>query len=248
MHALVGEQLLAAWDRGSRESDLARALTLLTVSSPERTRESVAALSLAERDLELWRLRQMTFGEWLRATLPCRECPAQMEFTLDLSSVIEPLERLRLSAPVAPSERQVNGWRVNVEPATTRDLEAALRMPDQSSSKQTLLERCTSLVDPVGAAARWSEAPDAVRDCATEVFEEIHEGAEFTCAAACPQCGAVEMADLDIGRFLWFEVRNAAQRLLREVHELAYAYGWSESAILAMSFHRRQNYLAMVRT
>jgi hypothetical protein len=56
------------------------------------------------------------------------------------------------------------------------------------------------------------------------------------------------MADLDIGRFLWFEVRNAAQRLLREVHELAYAYGWSESAILAMSFHRRQNYLAMVRT
>ncbi len=244
MHALVGEQLLAAWDRGSRESDLARALTLLTVSSPERTRESVAALCLAERDLELWRLRQMTFGEWLRATLPCGECSAQMEFTLDLSSVIEPLERLRLSAP---TERRVNGWRVNVEPATTRDLEAALRMPDQASSRQTLLERCTSLVNPGGAAARWNEAPDAVRDYAMEIFEEIHEGAEFTCAAVCPQCGAVEMADLDIGRFLWFEVRNAAQRLLREIHELACAYGWSESAILAMSSHRRQNYLAMVR-
>jgi hypothetical protein len=120
-------------------------------------------------------------------------------------------------------------------------------MPDQASSKQMLLERCIILVNPVGAIGRWSEVPDAVRDDAMEMFEEIHEGAEFTCAAACPQCGAVEMADLDIGRFLWFEVRNAAQCLLREIHELAYAYGWSESAILAMSSQRRQNYLAMVR-
>jgi hypothetical protein len=244
MHALVGEQLLAVWDRGSHESDLARALTLLTVSSPERTRENVAGLSLAERDLELWRLRRTTFGERLRATLPCSGCSAQMEFTLGLSDVIEPLERLQISAPV---ERQIQGWQVTVEPASTRDLQAALGMPDRASSKQTLLERCTALVDSTGALARWNEAPDVVRDYAIEVFEEIHEGAEFTCAVTCPQCGAVEMADLDIGRFLWLEVRSAAQRLLREIHDLAHAYGWSEPAILALSAERRQNYLTMVR-
>jgi len=77
-----------------------------------------------------------------------------MEFTLDLSSVIEPLERLRLSAPVAPSERQVNGWRVNVEPATTRDLEAALRMPDQILVQADAARTLYFAVDPVGAAAR----------------------------------------------------------------------------------------------
>jgi hypothetical protein len=80
-----------------------------------------------------------------------------------------------------------------------------------------------------------------------ELFEAMHEGAEFTCETVCPQCGAVDLADLDIGRFLWFEVRNAARRLLLEIHELASAYGWSEAAILGMSPQRRQGYLAMVR-
>jgi hypothetical protein len=244
MHALIGDRLLDAWDRGFQENDLARPLTLLHLSSPERSRESIAALSLAERDLDLWRLRQITFGEWLRATLPCAGCSAQIEFTLALSSVIEPLERLQLTARV---EEQILGWDVAVRLVTTRDLEAALSMQDEEMGKQILLERCVSLKSASGVASDWESAPDAVRNLALEAFEEIHEGAEFTCVATCPQCGAVEMADLDIGRFLWFEVRNAAKRLLREIHELASAYGWSEAAILGMTPQRRQSYLAMVR-
>jgi hypothetical protein len=243
MHALVGEQLLTAWDRGFHESDLSRALTLLTVSSAQRSREDAAALSLAERDLELWRLRQMTFGDSLRATLPCSGCAAQMEFSLQLSTVIKSLQQPNFSLPAV---RQMQGWQVTVAPATTLDLEAALQLPDQSSSTQALLERCTSMRDPTGSEARWNDVPAALRDCAVAVFEEIHEDAEFICAVTCPQCGAVEMADLDIGRSLWLEVRNAAMHLLREIHELARAYGWSESAIIAMSPRRRHDYLALV--
>jgi hypothetical protein len=245
MHALVGDQLLAAWDRGSHESDLARALTLLHMSSPERSRESIAALSLAERDLELWRLRRITFGEWLRATLPCAACSAQIEFTLALSDVIEPLERLQLTTAVTT---HIEDWAVAARPATTRDLEAVLSIADDELAKQILLERCVALTSRSGTAADWANLPDPVRKRAVETFDEVHEGAEFTCIASCPQCGAVELEDLDIGRFLWFEVRNAAKRLLVEIHELASAYGWSESAILALSAQRRQSYLAMVRT
>jgi hypothetical protein len=244
MHALVGDQLLAAWDRGSHENDLARPLTLLHISSPERCRENIAALSLAERDLDLWRLRRMTFGEWLRATLPCAACSAQIEFTLALSSVIEPLERLQLTTALT---KQIDDWSVAARPATTRDLEAVLSITDEDLARQALLERCVSLTLRSGIPADWANLPDTVRNLAVGSFEEIHEGAEFTCVATCPQCGAVEMADLDIGRFLWFEVRNAAKRLLLEIHDLASAYGWSESAILALSAQRRQTYLAMVR-
>jgi hypothetical protein len=243
MHALVGEQLLAAWDRGFHESDLLRPLTLLTASSPELSRESVATMSLAQRDFELWRLRQMSFGEWLRATLPCAGCSAQIEFTLGVSAVIEALRPLQLTAP---AQMEMQGWTIALRPATTCDLEAVLHTPPQLA-RQTLLDRCISLTDPLGNVATLEQAPDAVRNLAVEAFEKIHEGAEFTCEAICPQCGAVEMADLDIGRFLWFEVRSAARRLLREIHELASAYGWSESAILALSSERRQSYLELVR-
>jgi hypothetical protein len=244
MHGLIGDQLLAAWDRGFHESDLARSLTLLQIASPDRDRESIAALSLAERDLELWRLRRMTFGEWLRATLPCASCSAQIEFTIALTSVIEPLEHLRLTSPV---EGEIQGWHIAARPVSTLDLEAAVPVPDAEMAKDRLLERCVDLKSPQGSDTSWEHAPEEVRNRAMEIFDAVHEGAEFTCEAICPQCGAVEMADLDIGRFLWFEVRNAARRLLRDIHELASAYGWSESSILAMSSQRRQGYLAMVR-
>jgi hypothetical protein len=244
MHALTGDRLLEAWDRGFHESDLVRPLTLLQVSSPERSLESIAELSLAERDLDLWRLRRMTFGDWLRATLPCAGCSAQIEFTLAISSVIEPLEQLRIAAP---AERHWEGWQIAMRPATTVDLEAALEMPDPDAAKERLLERCSLLTAPPGGVASWENAPETLRAVAQESFDAVHEGAEFLCETICPQCGATEMADLDIGRFLWFEVRNAAKRLLRDVHELACAYGWSEAAILAMTTQRRQGYLAMVR-
>ena len=49
-----------------------------------------------------------------------------------------------------------------------------------------------------------------------------------------------------MARFLWKEVRNAARRLLGEIHQLASAYGWSERAIAAMGPGRRAAYLGML--
>ena len=51
---------------------------------------------------------------------------------------------------------------------------------------------------------------------------------------------------LDIVSFLWSEISSLAKRHLREVHTLAWAYGWSEADILAMSPARRQFYLESV--
>jgi hypothetical protein len=244
MHALTGERLLEAWDRGFNQSDLTRPLTLLGVSCPERSTAEIAGLSLAERDLDLWRLRRLTFGEWLRATLPCAGCAQQIEFTLALTTVVEPLERLSLAMP---PQKQIEGWNISMRPVTTSDLEAVLAFEDAESAKQALMERCGSFASSDGTISSWRDASEAARTAAMELFEAMHEGAEFTCETVCPQCGAVDLADLDIGRFLWFEVRNAARRLLLEIHELASAYGWSEAAILGMSPQRRQGYLAMVR-
>ena len=45
---------------------------------------------------------------------------------------------------------------------------------------------------------------------------------------------------------LWAEISARAQHLLREVHLLASAYGWSEQQILELSPTRRASYLRMV--
>ena len=44
MRALTGELLLSAWDRGTAEHDIDRALTMLAFAMPETSREELAAL------------------------------------------------------------------------------------------------------------------------------------------------------------------------------------------------------------
>jgi hypothetical protein len=61
----------------------------------------------------------------------------------------------------------------------------------------------------------------------------------FDCAA----CGHGWLDYLDIGTFFWEEFDRQAHRILNDVHRLAWAYGWDEQRILAMSSARRAAYL-----
>jgi hypothetical protein len=70
--------------------------------------------------------------------------------------------------------------------------------------------------------------------------------ADIHLALNCPSCEHKWMAPFDIVAFLWREISAAARRLLREVHTLASAYGWTESEILALSPVRRRAYLEMI--
>ncbi len=62
----------------------------------------------------------------------------------------------------------------------------------------------------------------------------------------CPACSASFDENLDLGDFVWAEIESQAKQVLREVHLLARAYGWSESEILALSPARRSTYLEIV--
>ncbi len=65
-------------------------------------------------------------------------------------------------------------------------------------------------------------------------------------AMDCPSCGQAWTLPFDICSYLWSEVEDLVQRLFREIHALALAYGWTEREILGMSPLRRRVYLDMV--
>ena len=66
LRPLAGELLLAAWEDGTRCHELYRPLALLAAAlrdcGPGTTPAGLAALPVAERDLLLLRLREVTFG------------------------------------------------------------------------------------------------------------------------------------------------------------------------------------------
>jgi hypothetical protein len=48
--------------------------------------------------------------------------------------------------------------------------------------------------------------------------------------------------------FLWAEIEARARRLLREVHILATAYGWTEAEVLSLGENRRARYVERVQS
>jgi hypothetical protein len=236
MRPLRGELLLEAWEQGLAEPELSRALTLLSVSGGGQTREELAARSVADCDAELLRLRRLTFGDALRGSLDCKSCATRMEFETSIGSLLDRLEATR-----AHDEEQWSEGRFtfSMRPVTTLDLISIASAPDP---RRRLLELCTT-VDGTGAESALAPTENS----AVERFNRLNEGAETRFTLQCPACRETDYVNLDIGRFLWAEVRHAALSLLRDVHELASAYGWSERAILEMPATRRATYLEMAR-
>jgi hypothetical protein len=247
---LAGELLLAAWEDGGRCHELYRPLALLAAALPEADPADLATLPVAERDLLLLRLREMTFGAELEVFGRCEACGEPLEFTLRADEIAAELAAATAAAGDTTVEWAEAGRWYRIRPVTTEDLAATLAVPDVGAAGELLLARC---VEVEGAASEGDslspdEAPAPASPFPASVarrFAELHAAAEVRCAIDCPACGAGQVLDLDIGRFLWREIAVAARRMLADVHLLALAYGWAERDIIALSSARRAAYLEL---
>src|ERR1035438_10243206 len=118
MGPLRNDWLLEAWDRGSGQNPLGRALTMLACALPERPPAEIEALSIPERDLELLWIRRMTFGDVLRGFVACQRCGASLEFEAQVSSLLNRLEAVR---PRGVAEWQIGDLSFSTRPAHSGD-------------------------------------------------------------------------------------------------------------------------------
>jgi hypothetical protein len=263
---LAGERLLSAWEDGTRCQQVFQPLALLVAAlrgtGHDEEPAALAALPVAERDLLLVRLREVTFGSDLEVFGRCAACNEPLEFALRADEVAEGLEAVVAEGCVQWTE---SGRRYRIRLATTDDLAATLTVPDEDAAETLLLARCLEVEDVAVNSTEGAVEAGGTEDAATEDrdngavpgsassfpasvmsrFAELHAAAEVGCAVDCPACTTHQVLDLDIGRFLWREVTVAARRLLAEVHLLACAYGWAEQDILALPPARRAAYLEL---
>ena len=243
MRGLSGELLLTALDLGAHETYLGRILTMLALAHPETSREQLATWSLQDITIELLTLRTLSFGPELSGYLACPHCSARLEFTLPVPPLIESIRR----STTASGERcTIGGTDFTMRTVTLADLLDASAIADLGSARKLLLASCISEAHTEKIIHEALEEPDFMRS-ALRAFEDFQSGSEVVIELHCAECAKAHPVDLDLGRFVWAEVRHAANRLLREVHELATAYGWQEANIIGMSPNRRNAYLEMAR-
>jgi len=242
MHALTATELLGAWERCLSQSAARRPVTLLSLSDGDTTGERVAQLSIGQRDAALLSLRERAFGPRMNGLATCPTCGLEVQLDFTVSDV-----RVADSpATSALHELNLDDCAVTFRLPNTLDLEALDAQADASATRRALLERCLVSARHRGREMPADQLPQDLVTAISERMSAVDPQAEVDLALRCPQCDQHWGAPLDIASFLWTELHAWALRLLRDVHELASAYGWPEAEILALTPARRQAYLELI--
>jgi hypothetical protein len=113
--------------------------------------------------------------------------------------------------------------------------------PDTDRAARQLLARCV-----LQGGADAIALPDEMLRELEDALEALDPNADLALDVHCAACGYCGTAQLDAGELLWDEIDARARAILREVHVLARAYGWTEGEILKLGAARRATYLTMV--
>jgi hypothetical protein len=169
----------------------------------------------------VWALGQGLSRAPVDVLATCPDCGAKVEFALPENFALP-----EATAAHAIAHHEGQAWH--------------LRLPDLGD------------LGPLGFDPRalCPEAPWSQQDFraqAEAALELADPALHITFALSCPDCAAEAAYDFDPLTFVWSAVETAARQLVAEVVQLARAFGWSETEILALSAPRRALYLAAVR-
>ena len=243
MRAPGPNELMERWERAQALPTVERPLALLATVDDAAAWAEWERMPLGRRDAQLLALREQTFGPELQCLADCPRCQTPVEFSV-------PARELQL--PPANDDLPLSLTRAGLTLAfrlpNTTDLAAAATERDPAAARRRLFTRCLlSATREDGAAVAPDAVPDDLVHAAGERMAEADAQADVVFALRCPQCGGAWEASFDVTAFFWQELQTWARRLLREVHELASAYGWSQGEILALSPARRHAYLELIR-
>lgn len=237
---LSAAEVLEAWEEGAARP-VERALALLARVTPGATRERLLELPLGRRDALLLRLYAGAFGDRIDAEAPCPSCGERFEIRLTPSALAA-----AAGGGDAPETIEHEGHAVSFRLPNTADQLAASLALDVDEAKRILLRRCVIAASIGDRDVPADALPEPVQERIAEAMERRDPLAEIRLDVRCPSCARRAAVPFDIVDFLCHDVDRRARDLLGEVHVLASAYHWSETAILAMSPARRRHYLQLV--
>jgi hypothetical protein len=235
--ALSAVDLLNAWEVGLDQPPPARALLLLAAAEPATPPDVWSSLSIGRRDMALLDLYAALFGPQIDAVADCPACDGRVEFDAPVDALwVDP-------GTGEAAELAAGGYRLHLRPPTSADLLALGDTTDPATAEALLLARCVSVADDGGNGA--DQLPAAVVEAAVSALADLDPAADLRFDLVCPTCGHGWEPLFDVAAFLWAAVERWALLTLRDVHQLALAYGWGEADVLALSPLRRQLYLEM---
>jgi hypothetical protein len=243
MRALTAQEIIGVWELGQHQTPVEKALTILGRVYPDRAPESIAALSIGQRDLRLLLLRELTLGPTLESIAECPHCREGLEFSMKVRDICVD----RVVEEPREFTMEADGYEITYRLLDSADQLAIASCGDLTDARDWLVRRCVKSVRLNGAAVEEGEdLPEPVIARLAEHVASSDPQAEVLLDLNCAICGHTWQVFFDVATYFVDELRSTVVKLLREVHYIARAYGWSESEILAMSDAKRKFYMEMV--
>jgi hypothetical protein len=229
---------------------------------PERpvSEDLARRLLVADRQFLLLKLREITFGDHVQATVQCPWEACQKKVDIDFSlhdiPVREseekgPLYTRALSPEAAFGNEHGELYReVVFRLPNGEDQEAILQMIEENEAEAfaLLLARCIRRLGPL-----HDPGPEVIHRLSSRARAEIERHMEeaapqvdLTLAAHCPECEREFTVPFDLQGFFLGECQTGREFLYRDVHYLAYHYHWSEQEIMALPREKRRKYIALL--
>jgi hypothetical protein len=255
------EQLAEPFDARTRPTLVTRLLAgcVSTPGARGTQVDAVRALLVADREFLVLKLRQLTFGSRVQATLVCPECQGKLDMEFDVDAL--PVETRH---PAADTEvLQLSPAAVFLDSTGEEHRTVEFRLPrgaDEEAvaaagprsvdeASDALLERCLVRVGSIapvdGATVRALDV--RTRASIEERMDAIAPQLGLEMDVTCPECNTVFVEVLDCAALFFEELRLERGQLYRDVHHLALGYHWSEPEILALPRVKRQGYLELLR-
>jgi hypothetical protein len=203
-----------------------------------------AELTRGDRQVLVLHLRAGLYGDRLSVVVRCPSpaCGALSDVDLRIAGM--------LPAPAAPRpwiECDTPSGRAQVREPTGADDAVVGRHAGARAAKSALLWSRLVVLDGTPLTdEQWPALPAPTRQAIAIALAVDSRAPELVFLARCPTCRAgIEMV-IDPFALLARELRMGGDRLLAEVHALAFHYHWPESEILALPRPRRWRYLELL--
>ncbi len=248
---LTGQQEAVVAELGERPgaADVSRLLRVCLESiggySPVELPQ-IQALARGDRQFLLLQLRRLLSGDTLPLVVRCPNPACHALADLDLS-VGELLTEAKPGKELIEVQTAEGDFRL-CEP-TGADDEALELLPGAWRDRAgQLWDRLILDRDGKAWEGGWEKLKPATRAQLAMALGDQSCGPDLVVFSSCPACAAMLEVVLDPMMILMRELRTGVERLLAEVHSLAWHYHWSEAQILDLPRARRWHYLELIRS
>jgi len=202
--------------------------------------QALRQLSIGDRVAILFNARKMIFGDIISCTATCAICNSKMSLDLRISDILQSHNH-RDNKKIY--ELETGEYKMKIRPLSALDQDRSIKISTSVDAIENKLAK-SCIVSSIPLLPQI--IPKSIVVALGTKMEAIDPLSDVTISVSCPECDQKFQALFPSEEFILREFIAHSKNLEREIHWLAFHYGWSEEEILSLPIKKRRKYIELI--